>query len=49
MTPAPIHSSRPDTWTRPRWRDRARDAYHYGAIQPMQRPSLWARIFGGKI
>lgn len=47
MTPAPIKSSRPDAWTRPRWQDRARDAHHYGEILPMEteRP-WWARFVG---
>jgi hypothetical protein len=44
-----IHAHRPDQGVSPRpTRDPARDFAKFGPLQPMQRPSLLARIFGGK-
>lgn len=48
MTSYLRHTDRPHSSILPRWRDRARDAHHYGEILPMEQPRKgWlARIVG---
>lgn len=47
MSAYTFRSSRPDQWVNPRpTRDPARLRAIHGPLQPMQRPSLLARMFG---
>ncbi len=47
MTSAPIHTSAPDKWTMPRpHTDAAHRRMKYGAIRPMEEPTLLERWFG---
>lgn len=48
MTSALKHADRPHSSVLPRWRDRARDAHHFGPIQPLETPrrSFWQRVMG---
>lgn len=46
MTSAPIYTSQPDKWTKPRpFRDASIRFHKHGPIQPMSEPSLLERLF----
>ena len=42
-------SSQPDTWSEPRSsRDPSQRFMTYGKLMPMEQPSFWQRLFGGR-
>lgn len=46
MTPASIHSSKPDQWTAPRpYSDASLRYMKYGRIQPLEEPGFLERLF----
>lgn len=46
MTAVPIHTSKPDQWTKPRpFQDASIRLQKYGRVQPMNEPSLLERLF----
>ena len=47
MSSVSFRSSRPDGWVSPRPHSDASARFRkYGAIQPMDGPGFWARLFG---
>ena len=47
MTPAPVHKSKPDHWTRPRpFNDASTRMMKYGRIRPMEEPGFFERWLG---
>ena len=49
MSNLSYRSSQPDAWTKPRpSRDPSQRFMTYGKLMPMEQPSLWRRLFGGR-
>lgn len=49
MASVSFRSSRPDGWVSPRpYSDASARFRKYGAIQPMEQPGFWARLFGAR-